>query len=130
MGDENNNGVSKVKKWITLAVGVVTLIAIISGGIWTMTNTFAMKTEVVKVKEEVEENINLIAQNILQTIQQDRVKSGVMFWQQQLELSHDRERILVNELQKRPNDSCLINQLQEEKRKQQRYQYKLDELLK
>lgn len=128
--------IKKINPWLKLAIGIITLVALISGGIWTMTSTFAMKpevraveTKVVKIKEEVKEDINLVAQNLLQTIQQDRVKSGIRFWQQQLESSHDKERELRNKLQSKPNDSYLKNQIQEEQRKQQQYQQKLNKLL-
>lgn len=134
--DEEGNDVSKASKWVRLAVGIVTLTVLVGGIIWGMTATFAMKpevkaveTKVMVVKEEIKEDIDLVAQSILQTIQQDRTKSGIRFWQQQLELSYDRERRIQNELRKIPNDVYLQSELKDEQRKQQQYKQKLNKLL-
>jgi len=141
MANENNNNdcspiFKKVNPWIKLAAGILGLVLLIGGVIWSSINTFAMKPEVaavaqkvIEVKQEVKEDIHLVANDLLKTIQQDRKNSDIRFYQQQITQSINEERKIRNNLQKTPNDQFLNNQLQYELRKQKQYQDILNKLL-
>lgn len=128
--------VKKINLWVKLAVGILTLIFLIGGVIWGMTNTFAMKPEVIAVKVESEKARQLIAEKAVETFeifqrsyQNDRIKGNIIDYNQQIEDSRRRERYIREDLQRKPNNAVLQNRLQEELRLQQIYIQKRDKLL-
>lgn len=139
MSEENGNGdnnVSKAGKWVKLAVGILTVIAIISGGVWKLTDTFAFKEDVKAVEVEAEEGRQLLAEKSVETFnmfqktyRNDRRNDNIRFYTLELQESHRRENYINDALRKNPADINLQNRLQEELNLQKLYKQKLDKLL-
>ena len=137
----------KFNPWIKFGAGLFSLILLVGGVLWGMTSTFAMKPEVIQVKEEAAKERQLIAEKAVETFQifqksyekdqeltrqeqrRSQTKIDIRHWQQQLDDSYRNERYLRDDLQKNPNNNSLQDRIQEEQRLQQVYRQKIDKLL-
>ena len=85
MTEENDNGVSKAGKWVKLAVGVLTVIAIISGSVWKLTDTFAFKEEVDKQFLLAEEQTVKTFQGVQEQLMKFDYRTDIKFYDRELE---------------------------------------------
>ncbi len=104
MTEENDNGVSKAGKWIKVAVGIFTIIAIISGGVWKLTDTFAFKEEVDKQFVLAEEQTVKTFQGVQEQIMKFDYRTDIKFYDRELENLNKQLVEVERKLAFNPND--------------------------
>ena len=104
MSEENDNGVSKAGKWIKVAVGIFTIIAIISGGVWKLTDTFAFKEEVDKQSVLAEEQTVKTFQGVQEQIMKFDYRTDIKFYDRELENLNKQLVEVERKLAFNPND--------------------------
>ncbi|MFW9871876.1 MAG: hypothetical protein ACFFG0_02155 [Candidatus Thorarchaeota archaeon] len=146
MGNNNNeNGeipsvFKKLQPWLKLAGGILSLVVIVGGGIWTLNSTYASKGYVKAVEINAEKGRILLAEESVKTLQQfqtqmrqeqtqNKIKSDIRYWTQLIDSTYDKINDLNNQLRIQPNNVYLKNRLGEEKNKLNKYRQKLDKLL-
>jgi hypothetical protein len=107
MTEENGNGVSKVGKWVKVAVGILTVIAIISGGVWKLTDTFAFKAEVDKQFLLAEEQTVKTFQGVQEQLMKFDYRTDIKFYDRELENLNKQLVEVERKLAFNPNDADL-----------------------
>jgi len=151
----NGNGNGKITKFfnelnigIKIAIGVLTITAMIGGGIWQLNSTYASKghvqavqKDISEVKEDAARARVLLAEESVKTLQQfqyqmrqeqaqRQIKTDVRYWTQLMESTYVKINDLNNQLRAQPNNNYLKKRLQEERNNLKLYQQKLNEILK
>jgi len=123
MAKKNGDEPRTVKFWLSVVSGIIGICITVGGVVFTMETRYAKAAA-------VDKKIELVSNDILKTIQQDRKNSNIKFYQQLVEQTRDKIEEILQRLQFKPNDEFLKSLLQQEKNKLEKYQNKLDDLLK
>lgn len=127
--NENENDVNRFGKWVKLAVGILTMVAIIGAGIFTMTSTFAFKEDVTKQFLLAEEQ----TVKTFDQVQKQFIKFGnrqdIKLYTRELENLNEKLLDTERELVGNPDDFVLKSKKMYILERKNKIQDKLDKLM-